>query len=148
MKYDFPRVSRARLFEIDKKSTVIGDGKTTDPTEEEMAWLNIMKLNTPDVERLKRKLAVCADAEVVEYAKDFVTILYDGIKYTMRKPTNGLRIARAREYRVMDALEELNNQHQILIGLAPLPKDFSGIDADVITILAKVAENFFFVPYL
>ena len=30
----------------------------------------------------------------------------------------------------------------------PIPKDFSGIDTEVIQLLASVSENFFFMPFL
>ena len=148
MKYDFPRIARSRLKVIDENSTDIGNGTTTAPTEEERAWLDIMKSTDPERERIRKKLSVCALAEVVEYNKESVTVQYDGVKYTIKKPVNGFRIARAREYSMMDAFEELNAQRQIVIGAAPIAKDFAGIDAEVIQILSKVAESFFFAPYL
>lgn len=148
MKFDFPRISRSRLRIIDENSSEIGDGKTTAPTEEERAWLDIMKSTDPERERLRRKLSVCAHAEVVEYNKDFVTLTYDSVQYTIKKPANGFRVARAREMSITDALEELNAQRMIVIGAVPLPKDFSGVDTDVIQVLRSVAENFFFAPYL
>jgi len=148
MKYDFPRVTRARLNEIDSKSSQIGNGTTPDPTEEEKAWLDIIRSNDPERERIRKKLYVCVIADVVEYSPESVTVMYDGVRYTIKKPINGFRIAKAREISTMDALEELNAQRQIVVGAVPLPKDFSGVEAEVIQVLAKVAENFFFTPYL
>jgi hypothetical protein len=148
MKYDFPRISRSRLKTIDENSTEIGDGKTTDPTEEERAWLDILKSTAPELEKTKKKISVCAFADVIEYSKESITVLYDGIKYTIKKPANGFRIARAMESSVSDAFAELNEQRQIVIGAVPLPKDFSGIETEVIILLTKVAESFFFAPYL
>jgi len=148
MKYDFPRVSRSRLFEIDRNSVDVGDGKTAAPTEEERAWLDIMKSTDPERDKLRKKLSVCSFADVTEYNKESVTFTYDGVTYTIKKPANGFRVARAREFSKMDALEELNAQRQIVKGAVPIEKDFSGIDAEVINIMANVAENFFFTPYL
>lgn len=148
MKYDFPRIARSRLKTIDAESAETGDGKTTVPTEEEKAWLDIMKSTDPEREKLRKKLSVCALADVVDYNKESVTIDYDGTKYTIKKPANALRIARAREVSVMDALEELNSQRMIVVGAVPVPKDFSGIDVEVIRLLSTVAESFFFAPYL
>jgi hypothetical protein len=148
MKYEFPRVTRARLNEIDSKSSQIGNGTTPDPTEEEKSWLDIIKSTDPERERLRKKLSVCVIADVVEYNPEAVTVMYDSVKYTIKKPVNGFNIAKARERSMMDALEELNAQRQIVVGAVPLPKDFSGVEAEVIQVLAKVAENFFFTPYL
>jgi hypothetical protein len=148
MKYEFPRVARSRLKVINAESLETGDGKDSLPTEEERAWLDIMKATDPERERLRKKLAVCTFAEVIDYNKDVVTFIYDGVKYTVKKPVNGFRIARARESSIIDALEELNAQRQIVIGAVPIPKDFSGVDAEIVQLLAKIAENFFFVPYL
>ena len=91
---------------------------------------------------------MCALVEVVSYSNDAVTIEYDGKKYTLNKPNNSLRISRAREYSIMSAVEELNNQRCITSGGSPISKDFSGIDAEVIRLFADVAESFFFAPFL
>jgi hypothetical protein len=148
MKYEFPKISRARLKVIDENSKVIGNGTTSDPTDEERCWLDILKSTAPELERIKKKISVCAFSDVVEYNKESVTVLYDGIKYTIKKPVNGFRIARAMESSVSEAFSELNDQRQIVIGAGPIPKDFSGIDAEIIILLTKVAESFFFAPYL
>lgn len=146
---EFPRISRARLLNsIDAESTEIGDGTTNAPTEEEKRWLDIMKATVPELEKVRKKLSVCAIAEVVSYDKNQVTFVYDGVNYTVNKPANSLKIARAREYSVMSALEELNAQRCIMVGQAPIPKDFSGIDAEVIQLMSQVADKFFFMPHL
>ena len=147
-KYEFPKIARSRITEIDVESVEIGDGKTSAPTEEERCWLDIIKTKDPERAKIRKKISVCSNADVVEYNHDSVTILYDGVKYTIKKPVNGFRIAKAREYSITDALEELNAQRQVMIGVAPIAKDFSGIDAEVVLLLAKVAESFFFTPYL
>lgn len=146
---EFPRISRARLLNsIDAESPDIGAGTTNAPTEEEKRWLDIMKSTVPELEKVRKKLSVCAIAEIVSYDKNGVVFVYDGVNYTVNKPTNSLKIARAREYSVMSALEELNNQRCITIGQAPIPKDFSGVDAEVIQLMSQVADKFFFMPYL
>lgn len=145
---DFPKISRSRLKIVDSESIEIGDGTTTAPTEEEKRWFSLLKSTVPEAEKLRKKISVCGFAEVVEYNKDRVTFSYDGVNYTINKPNNSLRIARCREYSIMSALEELNNQRCICVGMVPIPKDFSGIDAEVIQLLSQIAENFFFTPYL
>jgi sulfite reductase alpha subunit-like flavoprotein len=146
---DFPRISRTRLLNIiDSESTEIGDGTTSAPTEEEKNWLTLLKSTAPEAEKLRKKLSVCAIAEIIEYNKDRVTFSYGGINYTINKPNNSLRIARCREYSIMSALEELNNQRCITVGAVPIAKDFSDVDADVIQLMSQISENFFFTPYL
>jgi len=145
---DFPKVSRARIKIIDSESSEIGDGTTSAPTEEEKKWFELLKSNVPELEKLRKKLSVCAIAEIIDYDKSKVTFSYDGINYTINKPVNSLRIARCREYSIMSALEELNTQRCIVIGAVPIPKDFNGIDAEVIQLMSQIAENFFFTPYL
>jgi len=145
MMAEFPRVTRERLKEIGTDS---GDGVATTLTEEEKQWLDILKSSAPEREKLKKKLSVCALADVVAYSSDEVTIVYDDKQYTIKKPANSLRIARAREYSIVAALEELNGQRCITSNGVPIAKDFTGIDVEVIQILATVAENFFFTPFL
>ena len=147
-KTDFPKITRQRLKVVDSESSEIGDGTTTVPTEEEKNWFLLLKSTAPEHEKLRKKLSVCAIADVVDYSPAAVTIQYDGVKYTRNKPNNSLRIARARENSIMAAFEELNSQRCIVVGAVPIAKDFSGVDAEVIQLLSSVAENFFFTPYL
>lgn len=148
MAYDFPKFSRARIKVVDAESKTIGDGTTSDPTEEEKAWIDIMSSTAPELETRKKKLAVCAYADVVEYDANSVKFSYDGQTFVIKKPSNSLQIARARERSIMDALEALNAQHCILIGAVPIAKDFSSVPAEVIGLMARIAESFFFAPYL
>jgi len=145
---EFPRITRARLQVVNSDSKDIGNGSNSDPTEEERAWIDIMRNETPEMAVKKKRLSVCALADIVEYNNELVKLSYDGTVYTIKKPVNSLQIARAREESVMDALEMLNIQRCILIGAVPIPKDFSGVSVEVIQLLSKVAENFFFTPYL
>ena len=120
---DFPRISRTRLKVIDAESTEIGDGTTSAPTEEERRWFDLLKSTVPELEKVRKKLSVCAMAEIIDYDKNKVTFSYDGISYTINKPNNSLRIARCREYSLMSALEELNAQRCICVGAVPIAKD-------------------------
>lgn len=148
MKFEFPRITRQRLKTVDVDSKEIGDGTTSAPTEEEKAWIDIMSNSAPELETKKKKLSVCAIADVTEYDQNGVKFTYDNVLYVIKKPTNSLQIARARERSVIDALEALNAQHCICAGALPVAKDFSGIPVEVINIMASVAESFFFAPYL
>lgn len=146
---EFPRISRARMLNtIDLENTEIGDGTTSAPTEEEKKWFDIMKSTVPELEKLRKKLSVCAIAEIVSYDKNQVTFVYDNVNYTINKPANSLKIARAREYSITAALEELNAQRCITVGVVPIAKDFSGVDTEVIRLMSSIAENFFFTPFL
>lgn len=144
----FPIVTRERLKIIDRDATETGDGTTNAPTETERAWLEIMRATDSARESVRKKIAVCALADVTDLTADAVSVKYGETVYTIRKPANGLRVAKAREVSATYALEELNNQRQIVIGAQPLEKDFRGVDADVIKMLADVADSFFFTPYL
>jgi hypothetical protein len=148
MKYEFPRITRARIKIVDFESKTTGDGSTNEPTEEEKAWIDIMKSDAPELEVKKKKLSVCSLADVVEYNADSVKARYDGVVYTIKKPTNSLQIARMRERSVMDAFEALNAQHCVCVGAVPCARDFSGVPVEVIGLLSAVAESFFFTPYL
>ena len=146
---EFPRISRARMLNtIDSESKETGDGTTSAPTEEEKRWFEIMKTTVPELEKLRKKLSVCGLAEIVEYDQSKVVFEYDKIKYTINKPANSLKIARAREYSIMSALEELNAQRCITSSGVPIPKDFNGIDSEVIQLMASISERFFFTPFL
>jgi hypothetical protein len=145
---EFPRITRARLQTVNSDSKDIGNGSTSDPTEEERAWIDIMRNEAPEMAVKKKRLSVCALADIVEYNNELVKFSYDGTVYTIKKPVNSLQIARAREVSIMDALETLNFQRCISIGAVPIPKDFAGVSVEVIQLLSKIAENFFFTPYL
>ena len=144
---EYPKISRARLKVVDPDAE-IGDGTTAAPTEEEKNWFTLLKSDAPEQEKLRKKISVCAIAEIIEYDKDKVTFEYDSIQYTINKPNNSLRIARQREYSIIAALEELNSQRCITIKGIPIAKDFAGADVEAIQILSQIAENFFFTPYL
>ena len=143
MKYEFPKISRARIKVIDITSKIIGDGSTNDPTEEEKAWIDTMASNAPELEVKKKKLSVCALADIEDYDANSVKVKYDGVTYTVKKPTNSLQIARARERSIMEAFEALNAQHCVCIGAVPCARDFFGVPVEAIGLLAQVAENFF-----
>jgi len=150
--YPFPRITRERLKIVDADSTETGDGTNSLPTAEEKAWQEIMTSKAPELEKLRKKIYVCYIADVVQYSPDAVTIAYDGKNYTIKKPANSLRIAYALEKSKLSALNELNEQHCIVVGnpegMLYTPKDFMGVDVEVINILRDVADNFFFTPYL
>jgi hypothetical protein len=146
--YEFPKISRARLKTINVDSKITGDGSTDDPTEEEKAWIDIMKSTAPELEVKKKKLGVCAQADIVEYDANAVKVQYDGVIYTIKKPTNSLQIARAYERGVMSAFESLVSQFCVCVGAVPCKADLSDLPVEVIRLLSVVAENFFFAPYL
>jgi hypothetical protein len=148
MKYEFPKISRARIKVIDVESKTIGDGSTSDPTEEEKAWIDIMTSTAPELEVRKKKLSVCTIADIEDFDANSVRVKYDSIIYTIKKPANSLQIARMRERSVMAAFEALNAQYCICVGAVPCPPDFFGVPVEVIALLSAVAESFFFMPYL
>ena len=145
---DLPKISQARLQSINADSKIVGDGLTDDPTAEEKAWMDIIASNAPELDVKKKRVSVCAIADVIEYDTNAVTIQYDGIKYTLKKPINSLQIARARERSAMAAFETLAAQFCVLVGGIPCKSDLSGLPVEVIILLTNVADRFFFTPYL
>jgi hypothetical protein len=148
MTFELPKITQARLQIINSNSKVIGDGTTDDPTEEEKAWLEIIASSAPELDVKKKRVSVCALADVVEYDTNAVKIRYDAVIYTIKKPTNSLQIARARERSAMAAFETLAAQFCVLVGAAPCKTDFSNLPVEVIILLSNVADRFFFTPYL
>lgn len=147
MEYEFPRISRARLKTVNVDSKIIGDGSTDDPTEEEKAWIDIMKSTAPELEPKKKKVGVCVQADIVEYDANDVKISYDGVVYSIKKPANSLQIARAYERGVMSAFEALASQFCVCMAGVPCA-DLTKMPVEAIRLLSVVAENFFFAPYL
>jgi len=145
----FPLVSRERLKVIDRSATETGDGTDSRPTEIEKAWFDIVNATDAAREGVRKKIAVCGIADVVEYDPQKVTIRYEGENYTILSPTNGLAIAKAREISATLAFEILvTQQRRVLKGAVPVSKDFLGMSVEVIRLLTEVADSFFFVPYL
>lgn len=145
---DYPLVTRARLKVIDRDTDETGDGSDNRPTETECEWLEIMRGVDSERDVLRKRISVCAIADVTSMSADHVTIRYNGEEITIRKPANGLKVAKAREVSLTLALEELNDQRQIMKGMVPIDKKFYGVPVEVIRILGEVADNFFFTPYL
>jgi len=148
MTFELPKITQARLQIINSDSKIIGDGTTDDPTEEERAWIDIIASNAPELDVKKKRVSTCAIADVVEYSADAVKVRYDGVIYTIKKPTNSLQIARARERSAMAAFETLAAQFCVLVGGAPCKSDLSNLPVEAIILLSNVADRFFFTPYL
>jgi len=145
---DLPKITQARLQVINPDSKTIGDGSTDDPTEEEKAWIDIIASTAPELDVKKKRVSVCALADVVEYDTNAVKVKYDGVVYTIKKPTNSLQIARARERSAMAAFETLAAQFCVLVGGVPCKSDLSNLPVEAIMLLSNVADRFFFTPYL
>ena len=145
---ELPKITQARLQVINSDSKVIGDGTTDDPTEEEKAWIDIIASTAPELDIKKKRASTCAIADVVEYDTSAIKIRYDGTIYTIKKPSNSLQIARARERSAMAAFETLGAQFCVLVGGAPCKADLSNLPVEAIILLSNVADRFFFTPYL
>jgi hypothetical protein len=145
---ELPKITQARLQVINSDSKTIGDGSTDDPTEEEKAWIDIIASTAPELDVKKKRVSVCAIADVVEYDANAIKVKYDGVIYTIKKPTNSLQIARARERSAMAAFEALAAQFCVLANGAPCKTDFSNLPVEAIILLSNVADRFFFTPYL
>lgn len=145
---ELPKITQARLQVINSDSKTIGDGSTDDPTEEERAWIDIIASTAPELDVKKKRVSVCALADVVEYDTNAVKVKYDGTIYTIKKPTNSLQIARARERSAMAAFETLAAQFCVLVSGVPCKSDLSNLPVEAIILLSNVADRFFFTPYL
>jgi len=148
MTFELPKITQARIQIINADSKTIGDGTTDDPTAEERAWLDLIASTAPELDVKKKRVSVCAIADVVEYDTNSVQVRYDGIIYTIKKPTNSLQIARARERSAMAAFETLAAQFCVLVNGIPCKTDFSNLPVEAIILLSNVADRFFFTPYL
>jgi hypothetical protein len=136
---EFPIITRSRITEVGEDETKA--------TPEEKRWFDIMKNEAPENATLKRRVGVCAIADVNSMNKDCIEVTFEGTRFAIHKPANSIRCARAREDSATAALEELNNQRQIKIAGAPINKDFTGIDVAAIRGLTQVADRFFFTPF-
>jgi len=145
---ELPKITQARLQVVNADSKIIGDGTTDDPTEEEKAWIDIIASTAPELDVKKKRVSTCAIADVVEYDANAIKVRYDGIIYTIKKPSNSLQIARARERSAMAAFETLAAQFCVLVGGAPCKSDLSNLPVEAIILLSNVADRFFFTPYL
>ena len=145
---ELPKITQARLQVVNADSKIIGDGTTDDPTAEEKAWIDIIASTAPELDVKKKRVSVCAIADVVEYDANAVKVKYDGVVYTVKKPTNSLQIARARERSAMAAFETLAAQFCVLVGGVPCKSDLSNLPVEAIMLLSNVADRFFFTPYL
>jgi hypothetical protein len=145
---EYPKITQARLQVINSDSKIIGDGTTDDPTEEERAWIDLIASTAPELDVKKKRVSVCALADVVEYDINAVKVKYDGVVYTIKKPSNSLQIARARERSAMAAFETLAAQFCVLTGGVPCKADLSNLPVEAIILLSNVADRFFFTPYL
>jgi len=145
---ELPKITQARLQVVNADSKIIGDGTTDDPTEEEKAWIDIIASTAPELDVKKKRVSTCAIADVVEYDANAIKVRYDGIIYTIKKPSNSLQIARARERSAMAAFETLAAQFCVLVGGAPCKADLSNLPVEAIILLSNVADRFFFTPYL
>lgn len=149
MTFEFPKVSRERLKIIDRNTDEIGDGTDTRPTEEEKAWFEIINANDSAREVVRKRIAVCGIADVIEYDNEKVVVRYEKINYTIMKPTNGLAIAKAREISATLAFEVLvAQQRRVKRGEVFVSKEFNDMPVEVIRLLTEVADSFFFMPYL
>jgi hypothetical protein len=145
---EYPKITQARLQVINSDSKIIGDGTTDDPTEEERAWIDLIASTAPELDVKKKRVSVCALADVVEYDTNVVKVKYDGVVYTIKKPSNSLQIARARERSAMAAFETLAAQFCVLVSGVPCKSDLSNLPVEAIILLSNVADRFFFTPYL
>ena len=145
---ELPKITQARLQVVNADSKIIGDGTTDDPTAEEKAWIDIIASTAPELDVKKKRVSVCAIADVVEYDTNAVKIKYDGVVYTIKKPTNSLQIARARERSAMAAFETLAAQFCVLVNGVPCKSDLLNLPVEAIMLLSNVADRFFFTPYL
>jgi hypothetical protein len=145
---EYPKITQARLQVINSDSKIIGDGTTDDPTEEERAWIDLIASTAPELDVKKKRVSVCALADVVEYDINAVKVKYDGVVYTIKKPSNSLQIARARERSAMAAFETLAAQFCVLVSGVPCKSDLSNLPVEAIILLSNVADRFFFTPYL
>lgn len=152
------KVSRSSFFkarfevtEDELRSKLKGDeleeALKTLPSEDELEFYKIFKSQAPELERAKRKMSVCLDAEVTELRDDYVEYLYAGKKVGVKSPSNAFAISQALEAGKHSAVELMMQQVCIRINSVPL-MSFDGLGVDEINLLVSIINKFFFQPYL
>lgn len=142
------RVSRASINSklFDSKGPI---PKEKQPTEDERSFVEIMQSEMPQLERLKRKMSVCLDAEVSELDDGYVSYSYVNNKYTLREPTNAFKICAALDKGTLDAVSEMAEQGCILRNGEKIGGLRDGsVKTDELRLIERIATKFFFQTYL
>lgn len=117
------------------------------PTEDELEFYKIMKSEAPEIERLKRKVSVCLDAEVSKLEDDLVEYEYAGKKINVKSPVNSFETSQSLELGTHSGVQSMMKQGCISIDGAVL-RDFNVLAVDEINLLVKIIDKFFFQAYL
>ena len=152
------KVSRSSFFrarfevtEDELRSKLKGDelkeALKTLPTEEELEFYKIFKSQAPELERIKRKMSVCLDAEVLELRDDYIEYLYASKRVGVKSPSNAFAVSQALEVSKHEAVDLMMKQVCIRINNVPL-MSFDGLGVDEIRLLVLIVNKFFFQPYL
>lgn len=120
------------------------------PTENENDFMEVYNSTAPQLARLKRKMSVCLDVEVLEYDFNYIVFTYAGNKYKLLAPKNAYKISQALDDGVLSALSEMAKQGCIFINenlVGSITNDTS-LQVDELEILKKVSDKFFFQTFL
>lgn len=118
------------------------------PTEDEKAFMEILRSNMPQLARLQRKMSVCLDVEVTELSDDRISFKYGEDSYTLTEPKNAYKICPAIEKSKLDALIEMNVQGCVLKNDEAVKDVRDGFRVDELRLLCDVASKFFFQTFL
>ncbi len=120
------------------------------PTEEEKEFMKIFRSSAPELERMKRKMSVCLDAEVLELEEDRVVYEYAGKKFEILSPKNVFKISQMLDRGISEAFSEMCVQGCVSVDGNPLTdvKNKCPIGVDEFQLLVLITRKFFFQIYL
>lgn len=126
------------------------------PNEEEKEFMDIFTKDIKGLERTKRKMSVCLDAEIEDLEPDKVSYSYNNINYKIETPENSWKIAEILSTNVPNkdylAFIELCNQGKVTINNIAIKNNikdgFSKIGVDELSLLIKITSRFFFQTYM
>lgn len=131
----------------EKEKEIAGD---IIPTEDEKNFMTVFNSTSPQLARLQRKMSVCLEVEVLEFAFDFVIFTFAKNKYRVIAPKNAYRICQALENGNLEGLQEMGKQGCIWVNENPVNdiKADNVLQIDEIQILKSVVEKFFFQTFI
>lgn len=118
------------------------------PTEDELNWMRIWQSDAPGLERVKRKMQICAFVEVDELKDDFFSYTYGGDKFEVSAPFNSLKCSEAMEESIHAAVIEMARQSCIKVNGMVIDLKRANLPVDSIQLLARTINQFFFQIYM
>lgn len=118
------------------------------PTEDEQDWMRVWQSTAAGLERVKRKMQICAFVEVDEFREDFFSYAYANDKYEVHAPFNSLKCSECLETSVHSAIEEMCRQSCVKVNGMVIDLKKANLGVDAIQLLVRTINQFFFQIYM